>query len=489
MELKQDDIIELTAEKLVYSGAALSHYEGKAVFLENAVPGDKVKARVLRINKNFIRAKILEIIEPSSHRIKPFCPLFNACGGCNLQNVEYDFLISQKQGILEEMFSPLASDAFKDVEFKPFIKADVLKEYRCKVQNAVSETKVSKRLLTGYYKENSHEVVNIKFCPIQPKIIDEITGFIRENWKMSGYVERTNKGLLKHILIRYSSAEGKMLLTLVLNKDFEYFNKIKSEIEEFACALAGKFPQISGILINFNPKKTNKITGDVTELIFGEDFVTEKLKSFECAENGAEPAEDKTQGTPCEKPGKPCREFTYKISKDSFFQVNPKTAEKVFDALKAFVEPNSYILDAYGGVGAISIFLSDKAKKITLVEESESAVNDAKANFKLNNCENYEVFLGDAKEIFKTLQKQMQKQGKTYNAVVLDPPRKGSDKEALEIISKLTKKIIYVSCNPSTLARDVKILHDLGFKLKSLQGADMFPFTHHIESIACLEKQ
>ena len=250
MELKQDDIIELTIEKLVYTGAALSHYEGKAVFIENAVPGDKIKARILRINKNFIRAKITEIIEPSSHRVKPFCPLFNACGGCSLQNVEYDFLISQKQGILEEMFSPNAGDAFKDVEFKPFIKAEKLKEYRCKVQNAVSETKVSKRLLTGYYKENSHEVVNIKFCPIQPKIIDKITEFIRENWKLSGYVEKTNKGLLKHVLVRYSNANDKMLLTLVLNKDFEYFDKIKSEIEEFAKVLAEKFPSVSGISEN-----------------------------------------------------------------------------------------------------------------------------------------------------------------------------------------------------------------------------------------------
>lgn len=465
MELKQDDIIELIAEKLVYSGTALSHYDGKAVFIENAVPEDKIKARVLRINKNFIRAKILEIIEPSRHRIKPFCPLFNACGGCSLQNAEYDFLISQKQGILEEMFSPLVGETFVGVEFKPFIKAEKLKEYRCKVQNAVSETKVSKRLLTGYYKENTHEVVNIKFCPIQPKIIDEITEFIRENWKFSGYVERTNKGLLKHVLVRYSNANNEMLLTLVLNKDFEYFNKIKSEIEEFTGILAQKFSQISGILINFNPKKTNKILGEKTELIYGKDFVEEKLKS--------------SAG----------EEFTYKISKDSFFQVNPKTAEKVFDTVKSFVDDGSYVLDAYGGVGAISIFLSDKAKKITLVEESESAVNDAKANFKANNCANYEVFLGDAKEIFKTFQKSTQKSGRMFDVTILDPPRKGSDKEALEIISKLTKKIVYVSCNPATLARDAKILYELGFKMKSLQGADMFPFTHHIESIACFEKK
>ena len=174
--LKQDDIIELTIEKLINTGSCLSHYEGKAVFIDGAVPEDIVKARVLRINKNFIRAKIIEIVTPSKHRIKPFCPLFNACGGCNLQNIEYDFLIKQKENILKETFRN-----FKETEFKPFLKCDNLKEYRCKVQNAVSETKVSKRILAGYYKENSHDVVNIKFCPIQPKIIDEIINGIYQN--------------------------------------------------------------------------------------------------------------------------------------------------------------------------------------------------------------------------------------------------------------------------------------------------------------------
>ena len=460
MNLKQDDTIELTAEKLIYSGVSLSHYEGKAVFIENAVPGDILKTRIVKINKSFIRAKILEIITPSKHRVKPFCPLFNACGGCNLQNFGYDFLTSQKQGILEEIFSASANDCFKNIEFKPFIKAENLKEYRCKIQNAVSETKVSKRILSGYFKENTHEVVNIKFCPIQPKIIDETINYIRENWKVSAYVEKANKGLLKHILIRYSSSSEKMMLTFVLNKDFEYFDKIKTEIEEFSNTLRKKFPSISGILVNFNPVKTNKITGDKTELISGEDFIIQKLKSKE----------------ECE--------YSYKISKDSFFQVNPKTAQKLFDSVKALVDNDSTILDAYGGVGAIGIFLSDKARKITLVEECESAVSDAKANFKLNNCKNYEVFLGDAKKIFRDFLKNK----KNFGCAVLDPPRKGSDKEALEIISKLTNKIIYVSCNPSTLARDAKILCDLGFKFKSLQGVDMFPFTHHIESVACFEK-
>lgn len=478
--LKQDDIIELTIEKLINTGSCLSHYEGKAVFIDNTVPGDIVKARVLRVNKSFIRAKITEIITPSKHRIKPFCPLFNACGGCNLQNVEYDFLIKQKENILKETFRN-----FTNVEFKPFLKCDNLKEYRCKVQNAVSETKVSKRLLAGYYKENSHDVVNIKFCPIQPKIIDEIINFIRENWKMGAYIEKKDKGLLKHILVRYSNFSKKMILTFVINKDFEWYNKIKEEIAEFSNTLIENFPDIIGVLVNFNPKKTNKITGDKTELVLGDDFVYEKLYSKKCIFEDGSTSKDLSKYT----------EYTYKISRDSFFQINPPVASKIFDCVKSLIPDNSNILDAYGGVGTIGIFLSDKAKKITLVEECESAINDAKTNFKLNKCSNYEVFLGDAKEIFKGFLKPKinntnkgKISEKTFDAAILDPPRKGSDKEALEIISKLTKSIVYVSCNPATLERDAKILETLGFKLKSIQGADMFPFTHHIESVAHFER-
>ncbi len=467
--LKQDEIIELTIEKIVNTGSCLSHYEGKAVFINNVVPEDIVRARILKINKNFIRAGLVEIVNPSQYRVKPFCPLYNACGGCNMQNVEYNFLIKQKENILKETFRD-----FENIEFKPFIKADNLKEYRCKVQNAVSETKVSKRLLLGYFKENTHEVVNIKYCPIQPKIIDEIINYVRENWKFGGYVEKKDKGLLKHVLIRYSKFSKKMILTLVINKDFEWFNKIEEDVKSFAAAITKKFPDISGVLVNFNPKKTNKITGDITKLITGNDFIYEKIYSKNDILEENEISKDTL-------------EYTYKISKDSFFQTNPEVASKIFDEVKSLIPENSNILDAYGGVGTIGIFLSDKARKITLVEECESAVNDAKANFKLNNCKNYEVFLGDAKKIFKDFLKSAPKNKKLFDCAVLDPPRKGSDKEALEIISKLAKTIVYVSCNPATLARDAKILRENGFNLKSLQGADMFPFTHHIESAAYFE--
>ena len=460
MNIKQDDIIELTIEKLVYSGSGFSHYNGQVVFVENAVPGDIVKAKVLRVNKNFIQAKVDEILTSSQYRVKPFCPLFNACGGCNLQNVDYDYLIEQKQIILKEFFSSKILKDFDDIEFKPFIKSDVTKEYRCKVQNAISETKVSKRLLCGYYKENTHDVVNIKYCPIQPRIIEQIINYIRENWKLGGYIEKKDKGLLKHVIIRYSSTSKKIILTFVINKDLEWFNKVENDIKSFSDEIIKSFPDVSGVLVNFNPKKTNKILGEKTELIAGEDFIFQKLYSNDGIE------------------------YNYKVSKNSFFQTNPFVAQKVFDAVKSLLKANSTILDAYGGVGTIGIFLNTLAKRITLVEECESAIIDAKTNFKLNGCKNYEVFLGNAKRIFKDFLKKKKK----FDYAVIDPPRKGSDKESLDSLSKLANAIVYVSCNPATLMRDAKILNDFGFKLKTLQGADMFPYTHHIESIAYFEK-
>lgn len=449
--IKQDDIVELTAEKLLYKGDALCRYDNLPVFLKGAVPGDVVKARILRLNKNFARAKITEIITPSKKRIKPLCPLFNPCGACCHQNVEYDFLVEQKNEILKEFFK-----SFPNVEFKPFIKAEKLVNYRCKTNYAISETRVSKRLLAGYYKEMSHEVVNIKFCPIQPPVIDDITAFIRDEKPFDAYIEKKNKGMLKHILLRTSSSTNKILLTLVLNKDFEFFDKIKPETLEFAKKISAKFPQIAGVSVNFNPNRTNKITGEKWATILGEESIIQHLKDAS---------------------GK---EFSYKFGPESFFQVNPYMAEKLFSCVKELVPDGSTLLDAYGGVGAISVFLSDKVRKITLVEEVESAVIDAKTNFKMNSCTSYEVFLGDAKERFR----EFLKQKKSFDVAILDPPRKGSDKEALEIISKLAKTVIYVSCNPSTLARDAKILEHEGYILKSVRGVDMFPFTYHIESVA-----
>lgn len=452
--MKQDDIIELEIEKLTFQGAGLGHIEGLTVFVENSCPEDVLRARIVKLNKNYALARIVEIIKPSPHRVKPHCALANACGGCCWGFIDYDFTVRQKKLIVQE--------ALRGVKTMPEV-LDTLKspdtlEFRHKIQYPIRQTKVSKRILAGYFKVGSHEIVNVKHCPIQPKIVDEIIDFVRNEWVLGAYEEKTNKGLLKHVVIRKSSNGKGLLLTLVLNCD-DLRDKRKGEIEDFVKKLRTSFKDITGVLVNFNFGATNTILGEKFELISGDDFIFETLKS----------------GT-CEK--------CYKISADSFFQTNPGCAAALFEAVKNFIGEGSSVLDAYGGVGAIGIWVSDKAKNIALIEENEGAVKNAKENFKLNEVKNYEVFQGDAKICFNEFLIKKRK----FDHVILDPPRKGCERKALELISKLSDSLIYVSCNPQTLARDIKILEDKGFTCKKIQPVDMFPHSYHVECVALIER-
>ncbi len=460
--IKLNEEIELNIEKLTYGGLALGRYfceetqSNIAVFVKNAAPQDKLKVKIVKLNKRYATAQIVEILEPSPYRLKPFCPLFNACGSCAYQYVEYDYLLNQKNNMLKEAFMQLDYD----VDFLEPIKSLKDRNYRHKVQYRVSQTKNSKRLLVGYYKEKTHDIVNIKFCPIQPPIADSMAQFVRDNWNLGAYVEKTHKGLLRSFIVRFSSDLKSALVTFVLNISRDDFTSQKDGVENFCAKMSKEFPEIKGIALNFNSIKTNCILTNDYEYISGQNYINETL----CAEDGTKK--------------------TYKISPDSFFQVNPYCAASIFDEVKKNIKEDSTILDAYGGVGSIGIWVCDKARKIYLVEENKQAVDDAKFNFKLNECKNYEVFLGDAKECFR----KFLKQGKKFTHVIIDPPRKGSDKEALEALSKLSDSIIYVSCNPLTLVRDIKYLETLGFRAKTTRAADMFPYSYHIESVTVIER-
>ena len=435
------DIVELKIEKLVYEGKGLARY-GKnklSIFVENALPNETIKAKIISVFKNYANAELIEIIEPSKHRIKPFCALYNACGSCQIQNVDYDYLIKLKTDILK--------DIFPDFEIKPVIKSPKTLEYRCKTQYPTAQTKNSKRIMLGYYKKKSHDLTNIKFCPLQPDIINKITQFIRDYFPLDCYSEKSHKGVLRHVLTRITQ-KGDILLTLVLNDD-----KIDNLLYDFSKKVMLEFSCIKGIFANFNQSKTNKILGDKTKKIIGDDFIVESLG-------------DKK----------------YKIGAVSFFQVNPYSAVELFNIVKNIVKENSAILDAYAGVGAIGIYLKEKASSITYVEENSEASKLARENYKLNNVENYEIFEGDAKKHFLDFRKQ----NKSFDYAILDPPRSGCDKEGLLAISELAKNIVYVSCNPMTLKRDIEILKEKGFKVKSIQGVDMFPYTYHIECVAHL---
>ena len=446
--------MEIEPQKLVYEGAALAKLEGYPIFIEGACPGDKLKIKITKANKNFAAAVIEEIIEPSSHRVKPFCPMHNVCGGCGWQHIDYDFQLEQKRNIVEENVKKITGE---DIEVKPVIASPETRAFRSKVQYPVAQTKVSKRLLAGYYKRGSHELVNIKFCPIQPKIIDKITEFIRQNAQelgISGYNEKLHKGDLKHIVYRYSRSENNLIVIFVVND-----SQLRDKFKKLSKKLTDEFAHIKGCLINYNPQKTNLIMSNDTRKITGENFITEKIG-------------DKI----------------FKISANSFFQVNIGSAENIFNIVKDIIK-NNYkdcrILDAYSGVSSFGIWLSDAAKEVVSVEEAPSATKDAAENVKLNNVTNLTALNGDAKKIFEELIARGQK----FDVTVLDPPRKGCERESLDYAVKLSERaIIYVSCNPSTLARDLKYLHENGFKTKYIQPVDMFCHSYHIESVAWLEK-
>ncbi len=446
--IKVDDLINVKIEKMThdFEGLARVGDENFVVFVKNALLDDEVKIKIISKSKNFARGEIVEIIKPSKHRIKPFCALYNACGSCGAQICDYDFLINQKSEILKDIFKNIIDEK----NIFPVVKSPKTLEFRRKIQYPCASTKNSKRMLLGYFKKNSHDLVNIKFCPVAPFLMNEIAQFIRENFPLDCYCEKTRKGALRHVITRFNM-KNEILITFVLNS-----LKIDKKIDRFAEKLMAEFQEIKGVFANLNFQKTNKILANQTLKIRGEDFIIENL-------------DDKK----------------FKIGAVSFFQVNPPAAVELFKIVKENIEPDSTILDAYGGVGAIGIFAGEKAKKITLVEEDETAVRFAGENFKLNNIENFEILSGDASAHFSNFEKEK----RIFDYVILDPPRRGCTKEGIDAVSKIAREIIYVSCNPQTLKRDLLYFMQKNFKPEFVKGVDLFPFTHHIEAVCKLVKE
>lgn len=479
--MNKGEIIELKIEKLTYGGEGIGRADGIAVFVPDTAAGDVIKAEVVSVKKNMAKATVKEIITSSESRVKPFCPLANACGGCQWQHITYNEQLRAKKKIVEECMRKIAGI---DVPVKDVIGSDEVTEYRCKVQYPVQQTKVSKRFLAGYYRKNTHDIVNIKFCPIQPRIIDDIAEFLRkkaQELNLTAYNEKTGKGLIRHFVFRYSQTNKDLLLTVVIN------DKQNNDIVEELCFWAKKqFPEIKGVLVNFNTCKSNLIMGSKTELVEGQDFIEEVLG-----------------------------EKNFRISAESFFQVNPLTAEKMFSEVRKIIENRSLrhqpcrhseeqsdvrisrltpqddedikpsILDVYAGSGSFSMFVSDLASEITAVEESESSVKDGLENLQRNKINNISFIKGDAESVLKKLEDE----NKKFDVVILDPPRKGCSEQVIESVKNLAGNLlIYISCNPSTLARDVKLLNDK-FTPEFIQPVDMFCHTYHVESILVMTKR
>ena len=441
--MKINDEFEVTIDDFSNLAKGVTRIDGQVVFVDNACPDDVVKIKINHVNKNYADADITEIIKPSKYRVEPFCPMQKVCGACQMQYIDYDYQLELKHKIVIDVMKKIGGI---DTEVNFPIRSPKTKNYRQKIQYPAGQTKNSKRILAGYYKPQSHDIVNIKYCPIQPEICDKIVDFIRENFPKNYGKD------LRHIVIRGSEYSSEYLVTLVVKREF-------NGLKDFAESLFNEFKAIKGVCINLNDKNTNVILSDKTKCFAGESFIEEKIL-------------DKV----------------FKIGANTFFQVNPKSAENIFKYVRDEIakSENPAVLDAYAGIAVFGAVVSDVAKSVVSVEENRQSVELAQDVLKMNNIDNVELYNNDTLKYLKSIKRK-------FDTVILDPPRKGCTDEVLdEVLNHLHKnseksgKIIYVSCNPATLARDLKYLKSKGCTIESLQPFDMFCHTYHIETVAVI---
>ncbi|MFR6065240.1 MAG: 23S rRNA (uracil(1939)-C(5))-methyltransferase RlmD [Eubacterium sp.] len=450
MTLKKNDEIELDITAVTSEGSAIGRYGELAVFVRGAVPGDRITAHIIKVSKNYAIAIIKNIIMPSADRIDSDCPVSDKCGGCSFRNMTYERELEFKKSIVEENIRRIGHIDFKAEEI---IAADNTECYRNKAQYPVCIQNGS--FTAGFYAYKSHRIIPAKSCKLQPKEFERgLEAF--EKWALqsgvTSYDEKTGKGLLRHIYFRKAFATGEIMACAVIN------GKTLPNSEMLVSLLQEAFSNLKSVVVNINTEKTNVILGRKTKVIWGEDKITDILLG---------------------------KKFV--VSAESFYQVNHAQCEKLYEAAAEFAQLNSnqILLDMYCGAGTIGITMADKCKQLVGIEIVPSAVDNARENARLNNIQNAEFICADAFEGAKLITEK----GIKPDTVILDPPRKGCQKELFDIIENLgINRIVYVSCNSATLARDLEILHSKGYILKRLKAADMFPRTPHVECVALIER-
>jgi 23S rRNA (uracil1939-C5)-methyltransferase len=475
-KLHKNQNILLRIDSIAPGGQGFARYEGVSVFVDGGVPGDLVELELYDVRSSFAHGKIVKLLEPSALRGQPPCKLADICGGCQWQHVAYEAQLALKTDIVRQSLKHTGG-LDPDIVENTLASPDIL-HYRNKVQYPVSSPQKSSRILAGYYREASHELINIKHCPVQPQLLDatmEAAKLAAEKAGLSAYDEKKHHGLLRHINARYSFHNNEVLLTCVLNAAPDSFERLKGQLLQFAGEVMAQVPAVVGVCVNFNSERSNRIMGRETRLVSGRAFIIEELASAH------------KKAPEILRAG-----LKFQLSPASFFQINCRQAvalmDLVLDAVIALQESKGLdrlplILDAFAGVGSIALWVAALADRVLAIEEAEEAVRDATEILKLNNIANVEPLCGRVEEVFP----QLVGQGIKPEIIILDPPRKGVDPAALTCAVQLApEQIIYVSCNPSTLARDLKILTASGYRLKSARPLDLFPQTFHVETVCVL---
>ena len=450
--LSKDKMYVVDIVDIGQGGVGIGKFEGFTVFVDGGLVKDKIKVKITKSKKNYAVGDIVEIIEPSPYRVERKCSKeLKDCGGCQIQELDYQEQLNIKTNEVKQVISRIGK--LEDVVVHPALGMEEPFRYRNKAQFPIQ--KVDGSPVIGFYKKKSHDIIPTDQCIIQHDVNDKIIKIIKtyiRAYKVSVYDEKTHTGVLRHLVTKVGFTSKEVMVVLVANgRKLPYLNELASVLKE-------NIPGFKTLVVNVNREKTNVILGNENRVIYGDGKINDNIG-----------------------------DLVFEISPLSFFQVNPVQTEVLYNkALEyAALGENDTVFDIYCGIGTISLFLAQRAKKVYGIEIVEEAIKDAKRNAEINNLDNVEFYVGKAEDVVP----KMYKQGKRANVVVVDPPRKGCDEKVLDtIVSMQPDRVVYVSCNPSTLARDLAYLNEKGYKALEVQPVDMFPHSVHIENVALIVK-
>ena len=512
MGLEKNQEYEITIEDMGNEGEGIGRIDGMAVFVKDTAPGDVARIKIIKAKKNYAYGRLMELITPSSHRIEPICPHARKCGGCTIMHVDYEKQLAWKQDKVMNCLKRIGGIADVEEKMEPIIgmecggkakkSSDEKKaisgeddfpaiRYRNKAQFPVRRDKDGK-LVIGFYAGRTHSVIDTDVCYLQDLVNDEIIRNFRafmEKYSVEPYDEENHTGLVRHILTRVGRKTGEVMICLIINGEeliginpgktshsvsgdkagISYENEKKGKnaklqkymnVEQEFVKCMQNIPGIASISLNVNKEKTNRILGSHCRTIWGKDTITDYIGNVK-----------------------------YQINPMSFYQVNPVQTEKLYGKALEYADlhGDEMVWDLYCGIGTISLFLAQKAKKVKGVEIISEAIEDAKKNAEMNAITNVEFFVGKAEEV---LPEQYEKTSEFADVIVVDPPRKGCDEVAIATMIKMQpKRIVYVSCDPATLARDVKVLVAAGYEVERVCAVDQFGHSGHVECVTLLQRK
>ena len=452
MPVQKNEIVTTTITSLTQQGSGVGRVDGMAVFVPQSAVGDELRVKIVKCQKNYAFGKIEEILRPGADRIAALCPHFLQCGGCMWRHISYEAELKEKQKWVEDALARIGGVQHPQVQ--PIVAARTPDRYRNKAQFPVG-TDRSGRVCLGFFAPRSHRVVPVEYCLLQPQVFDQaMQAFL--SWANTHpvpvYQEGSHEGVLRHLYLRVGMQTGEVMVCVVGNAAALPYAR------ELVSLLRAQVPGLASVVYNVNQDRTNVILGKTTQTLWGADVIQDRL----CG-------------------------LTFRLSPLSFYQVNHDQAERLYTLAKEYAAPtkDDILLDLYCGTGTIGLTMAQQAKQVIGVEVVPAAVDDAKQNARQNGIQNAEFFAGDASEAAA----RFYQQGTRPNVVVLDPPRKGCGCELVHTVAAMQPdRVVYVSCDPATLARDVKEFSACGYPLAKATPVDMFPRTGHVETVVLLQR-